>query len=115
MKQLVAAGYPRIFQICKCFRHQERGSRHLPELTLLEWYTAGHNYLDMMNQCEDLVRFVALHTALGNVISYQGQRIDLKGSWDRMSVSAAFDAFASISLESALLNNSFDEKMALEI
>jgi len=115
MKQLLAAGYPRIFQICKCFRRQERGNRHLPELTLLEWYTAGHNYLDMMNQCEDLVRFVAQHAGFGNAISYQGQNIDLKGPWNRMSVTAAFDTFASISLETALLNNCFDEKMAAEI
>ena len=115
MKQLLAAGYPRIFQICKCFRRQERGNRHLPELTLLEWYTAGHNYLDMMNQCEDLVRFVAQHAGFGNAISYQGQNIDLKGPWNRISVTAAFDTFASISLETALLNNCFDEKMASEI
>ncbi len=32
---------------------------HLPEFTLLEWYTAGHTYLEMMIQCEQLIRFVA--------------------------------------------------------
>ena len=48
MKRLLAAGYGRVFQICRCFRRGERGSQHLPEMTLLEWYTAGDDYRDMM-------------------------------------------------------------------
>jgi len=58
MKRLVAAGYPKIFQICKCFRQGERGSRHLPEFTLLEWYRAGTDYLGLMEESEEMVAFV---------------------------------------------------------
>ena len=58
MKRLLAAGYEKIFQICPCFRAGERGDRHLPEMTLLEWYTAHADYRAMMGQCEQLIKHV---------------------------------------------------------
>lgn len=115
MKRLLASGYTRIFQVCKCFRQQERGSRHLPELTMLEWYTVGHNYLNMMEQCEELIRFLARQIGFGNSLFYQGETIDLKAPWLRMSVSDAFDRFASISMEEALSQNRFDDVIACEV
>jgi len=54
MKRLLASGYPRIFQICRCFRKNERGSRHIPEFTMLEWYRADSDYSDMMDETEAL-------------------------------------------------------------
>jgi lysyl-tRNA synthetase class 2 len=115
MKRLLSAGYPKIFQICKCFRQKERGRRHLPELTLLEWYTAERDYRHMMGQCEKLLVHVAAHTGIGNTLVYQGEAIDLTPPWDRMTVADAFNRFASISLEKALAGDRFDEVIALEI
>jgi lysyl-tRNA synthetase class 2 len=87
----------------------------LPELTMLEWYTVGHNYLDMMNQCEELIRFVARRVGFGDCLVYQGRNIDLKTPWSRMSVADAFDRFAPISMQTALLEGRFDEVMACDI
>lgn len=115
MKRLLAAGYPRIFQICKCFRSNERGRRHLPELTLLEWYTAGHDYTDMMTQCEALLTDVVHGIEKKDELVYQGRRIDLARPWPRITVAEAFDRFASVSMEQALRSNRFDEVMGLEI
>ena len=115
MKRLLAAGYPRIFQICRCFRRQERGNKHLPEFTILEWYCADSNYFDMMGQSEDLIRFLASKTGFGDCIFYQDERIDLRKPWHRMSATEAFDKYASMPMEKALLRNEFDEVMACEI
>ncbi|RLB80140.1 MAG: EF-P lysine aminoacylase GenX [Deltaproteobacteria bacterium] len=115
MKRLMAAGYPRIFQICRCFRQKERGSKHLPEMTLLEWYTAGHNYFNMMEQCEELIRFVAGRAGIKNFLVYQGNRIDLTPPWPRMSVRDAFEKFSFVSMETAMLQDRFDQIAAFDI
>jgi lysyl-tRNA synthetase class 2 len=115
MKRLLCAGYPRIFQICKSFRKKERGNRHLPELTLLEWYSANTSYLEMMGQCEELIRYIVQEIGCGESIDYQGNQIDLKNPWPRMSVKEAFNTYSSISLEKALSQNCFDETIAFEI
>ncbi|MGE4518723.1 MAG: amino acid--tRNA ligase-related protein, partial [Desulfobacteraceae bacterium] len=55
MKRLLSRGHKKIFQICKTFRKNERGRLHIPEMTMLEWYHAGRNYLDLMKETEDLI------------------------------------------------------------
>jgi lysyl-tRNA synthetase class 2 len=115
MKRLLAAGFERIFQICKCFRSRERGRKHLPEMTLLEWYTAGEDYLFMMAQCESLIRCVTDGMNQGARLIYQGNTIDLGMPWPRMTVAEAFARYGSMSVTQALKHNRFDEIMGLEI
>jgi lysyl-tRNA synthetase class 2 len=115
MKRLLTAGYPRIFQICKCFRKGERGRRHLPELTMLEWYSTGQDYTDMMEQCEKLLNCITQDLDLGASIRYQGSELNLKAPWPRISVPEAFDKYASMSLSEALSSGRFDMVMVEEI
>jgi len=115
MKRLLAEGFPRIFQICKCFRQGERGNLHLPEMTLLEWYRTDSNYFDMMNECEALIGEVARQINSKNTISYRRNEIDLTPPWRKISVSEAFNRFASISMETALQKDQFDVIMVEEI
>ena len=116
MKRLLAAGIPRIFQICRCFRHGERGRLHLPEMTLLEWYRAESNYLDLMDECEDLINTVARMSGSDeNTLTYQGINIKLTPPWPRISVNEAFEKWGSIALQDALDRGQFDEIMVEEI
>ena len=55
MKKLLAAGMERIYQIGPCFREGEKGSRHSPEFTMLEWYRANADYSDIARDAEELV------------------------------------------------------------
>lgn len=115
MKQLLAAGADKIFQICKCFRKGEKGDRHLPELTMLEWYGAGQTAEDLMVQCQDLVRHVAAAAGKEGGISYQGKRIDLNRPFERLTVRRAFEQFTDRSADQAIQSGRFDEILSFDI
>ena len=55
MKKLLAAGMDKIYQIGPCFREGEKGSRHNPEFTMLEWYRRNATYLDIKGDLENLL------------------------------------------------------------
>lgn len=115
MKRLLAAGYPRIFQICHCWREGERGSHHIPEFTLLEWYRAGSDYQDLMAECEALIQSISCRVGKGDKITYQGKEITLTSPWPRISVEEAFSRYASLSMAQALEQDLFDEIMVRDI
>ncbi len=107
MKRLLSMGADKLFQICKSFRKGERGDRHLPELTLLEWYGANQTYLDLMDQCQGLLRHIAAGLGSGCRVDFQGQSIDLGSSFERLTVADAFNRYATVSVETALENDRF--------
>jgi lysyl-tRNA synthetase class 2 len=115
MKRMLAAGYERIFQICHCWREGERGSLHVPEFTLLEWYRVGVDYLDLMDECEGLIQSVAADVGIKEKITYQGHDILFTSPWERITVKEAFQRFAKISEKEALRKDLFDEVMVEDI
>lgn len=54
MKKLLAAGMDCIYQIGPCFRDGEKGSRHNPEFTMIEWYRKDATYLDIKEDTKRL-------------------------------------------------------------
>ena len=115
MKRLLAAGYEKIFQICRCWREGERGSLHVPEFTLLEWYCSNSDYLNVMEQCEALVQVLADRTGRGQRLAFHGREVDLTSPWERIPVKEAFERYAQISMSQALEEDLFDEWMVTKI
>ncbi len=115
MKRLLAAGFTRIFQLGKCFREGERGSSHLPEFTMLEWYRAGVDYRGLMEECEDLILYVSRGLGIGKTLSYQGLEVILERPWARLTVREAFERYAPMPMEKALDADCFDQCLVCDI
>jgi lysyl-tRNA synthetase class 2 len=115
MKRLLCAGYEKIFQICKCFRRDERGARHLSEFTMLEWYETNAAYEDLMTRCESLIRFIRLELNLPMTMTYQDADIHLGSPWPKMTVAEAFDRFSDMDMMTAIAKDRFDEIISFDL
>ena len=78
-KKLLADGHERIFELGKCFRHGERGPLHHPEYTMLEWYRAHADYMDVLDDSKKLIAAV-----------WHASDFD----WQVLSVTEVFEEFA---------------------
>ena len=100
MKKLLAAGMDRIYQIGPCFREGESGSRQNPEFTMLEWYRANADYLDILADMELLVSEIL------NGLKGQFRRITVREAYLQW---AGWDPFANWNADR------FDVDMATKI
>lgn len=94
MKILLAAGYEKIWQIGRCFRADEFGSRHRTEFTMLEFYAAGWDYRELARFTARFIREAA-HRLFGtNRITFRGRTIDLDAEPEYITVAEAFRRYA---------------------
>ncbi len=117
LKRLLAGGIPRLYELGPCFREGERGDRHNPEFTLLEWYRAGEGsdaiLADLVALCGAAAR--ALHDGSPRC-SYQGDAIDLSPSaWEVISVRDAYRRWAGWDPVADFDAHRFEDDMALVV
>lgn len=115
MKRLLCRGHERIFQICHCWRADERGSRHLSEFTMLEWYRSNADYRDLMQDCVQLLTMVAENCTVDACFTRNSLKIDPKRTWSHYSAQEAFSCFANANALACAQNGLFDELLTSRI
>ncbi|HUH62628.1 MAG TPA: lysine--tRNA ligase [Terracidiphilus sp.] len=88
LKRLVVGGLDRVYEINRNFRNEGVSTQHNPEFTMLEFYQAYANYLDMMQITEELMAFVAREVNGTTKVEFNGATIDL-GHWRRLTLNEA--------------------------
>ena len=58
LKRLVVGGFERVYEVARCYRNEGLSTRHNPEFTMLEYYQAYATYETLMDQTEEMFRFV---------------------------------------------------------
>jgi lysyl-tRNA synthetase class 2 len=115
MKRLLAAGYERIYQIGPCFRKDEKGARHLPEFSMLEWYRAKSDWRQIQRDTVSLLRTVLQDCRQELCCRFKGQTLDFAADWDEISVSQAFRKYAARELQQCLQEGCFEEVLVSKV
>ncbi len=98
MKKLLVAGLPRIFQLARVFRNEERSATHHPEFTMLEWYRAGAGYHDLLDDLRGLFAAIADQMVGGSVMTFDRKQCDPRADLQVLTVADAFAKHAQIDL-----------------
>jgi lysyl-tRNA synthetase class 2 len=94
LKRLIVGGFERVFEINRNFRNEGMSVRHNPEFTMMEFYAAYWNYLDLMSFTQDLIRHVALKTLGTTTLTYAGKTVDLGVDFERLTIVEALQKYA---------------------
>lgn len=84
LKQVIAAGFPRVFEFAKVFRNEGMDTQHLQEFTLLEWYASYWNFEDNIRLFTDLIHGI-LKDVIGSMkVNIEGVEVDFSGEFERI-------------------------------
>lgn len=86
LKRLIVGGMEKVYEIGRVFRNEGIDTTHNPEFTMLELYTAYHDYNDVMDLTEELIRAVTNNVNGSGKITYGEDEIDLDQPWARKHI-----------------------------
>jgi len=81
-KRLMAAGFPKTFEIGRAYRNEGSDANHLQEFTNMEFYWAYANYKDGMKLTEELYKKIAQDVFGTMHFETRGHKFDFSKKWE---------------------------------
>ena len=86
LKQCIAAGYDKVYEVAKCFRNEGMDPEHLQEFTQVEWYASYWNFEDNIKFYQKFIKGLLQELIGTTTIEYQGHTLDFgKENWQRIN------------------------------
>lgn len=86
LKQAVAGGFDRVFELGKDFRNEGMDPTHLQEFTQVEWYASYWDFEDNITFFKKFIKELMLYTIGTTKITVAGNEIDFGNeNWERIN------------------------------
>lgn len=85
LKQCVAGGFNKVYEVAKCFRNEGMDTEHLQEFTQVEWYASYWNFEDNIKFYQKFIRGLLTELTGSTSIEYNGNIIDFGSDWKRIN------------------------------
>ena len=86
LKQCIAGGFDKVYEVAKCFRNEGMDSEHLQEFTQIEWYASYWNFEDNIKFYQEFIKNLLMELKGTTKIEYKENTLDFGvENWTRIN------------------------------
>lgn len=85
LKQVIAGGFDRVYEVAKCFRNEGMDHSHLQEFTMVEWYASYWDFEKNIEFFTDFLRKAVQEVCGASIITFKGHEIDFSKTFKRIN------------------------------
>ncbi|MBQ9792598.1 MAG: lysine--tRNA ligase [Clostridia bacterium] len=113
LKQVIAGGFDRVFEVAKCFRNEGMDPSHLQEFTMVEWYASYWNFEDNIEFFTKFIREAIKETNDGNlVLKFREHELDFSKDFERINYTERVNEILGFNILDYTDVNQLKEKVA---
>ncbi len=97
LKRLVVGGFDRVFEINRNFRNEGISTKHNPEFSMLEFYTAYQDYYYAMDFIEQMIQSIIKKVGLSSEILFGEYHLDFSKPFAKITLYDAVKQYHGLS------------------